>query len=125
MIEYLIASLKCMPSVFMTCKKASFVILVEDSLLETMDWTGSKAVAISASKICVLLQMVHGGRRKSIPTKMTLIAIHMDVSFVLNPFLFYVFAYERSVLIAWCAQFIMIDFYDYIFAILIYSLIGS
>ena len=54
---------------------ASFLIFVAGSLLETMDWTGSKAVAIIATKICVLLQMEHGGRRKSIPTKKTLVTL--------------------------------------------------
>ena len=91
MVEYLIVSLECMPSVFMTYKKASFLILVAGSLLETMDWTGSKAVAITASKICVLLQMVHGGRRKSIPTEKKLVTIQMDVSFVWSPFMLGVF----------------------------------
>ena len=86
-----IASLECMPSVFVTYKKASFLILVAGSLLETMDRTGSNAVAITASTICVLSQMVHVGRRKNIPTKMTLVTIQMDVSFVLSPFLLGVF----------------------------------
>ena len=91
MVEYLITSLECMPSVFMTYKETSFFFVVAGSLLETMDWTGSKAVAIKASKICVLLQMMHGERRKSITTQKTLVTIQMDVSFFLNSFLFGVF----------------------------------
>ena len=78
MVEYQIEGLECiMLGAFTTYKKASFLILVAVSLLEIMDWTGSKAFAITTSKICVLLQMVHGGRRKSIPIKKD-----MDVSFV-------------------------------------------
>ena len=65
----LIASLEWMPSVFMIYQKASFLILVAGSLLEKMDWTGSKAVAITASKTCLLLQMVNGGRKKVFPPK--------------------------------------------------------
>ena len=117
MVEYLIENLECMPSVFMTYKKASFLILVAGSLLEKVNWTGSKAVAITASKICLLLQMVHGGRRKSILIKKTWITIQIDLSFVLNPFLLGVFPSERRVLIAWCVQFVIINLYEYIFAI--------
>ena len=71
-----------MTSVSMTYKKASFLILVAGRLLETMDWTGSKAVAITAPKICVFTQMVHGRRIKSIATEKTLVTIQIDVSFV-------------------------------------------
>ena len=75
----MIASSECMPSVFMTYKKVSFLILVAGSLLETIDRTGSEAVAITASKMCVFSQMVHGENRKSIPTKKTMVTIQMDV----------------------------------------------
>ena len=63
-------------------QKTSFFILVAGNLLETMNWTGSKAVAIIASKICVFTQMMHGGQRKYIPTKKMLVTIQMGVSFV-------------------------------------------
>ena len=76
------ASWECMQSVSMKYKEASFLILVAGGLLETMDWTGSKAIAITALKIFVFTQMVHGGRRKSIVTKKTLETIQ-TVSFVL------------------------------------------
>ena len=66
---------------FHEIQKASFLILVAGSLQETMDLTGSKAIAITASTICVFTQMVYGGRRKSIATKKTLVTIQMGVSF--------------------------------------------
>ena len=123
MVEYLIASLECMPSIFMAHKKASFLILVAGSLLEAIYWTGSKTVAIIASKICMLLQMVQVWRRKSITTEKTLETIQMDVSFVWNPFLLGVLPYKRRVLIAWCVQFIIINFYDYVLQMLLIPLL--
>ena len=59
--KYLIASLKCMPSVLMKYKKARFFIIVAGRMVETINWTDSKAVAITALEICVLTQVVHGG----------------------------------------------------------------
>ena len=77
------------------CKlKNIILIFVAGSLLEAMDWTGSKAVAITVSKICVSLQMVHGGRWKSIATKKTLVTIKMGLSFVWSSFMLSVFPQE-------------------------------
>ena len=57
MVECQIASLECMPS----CSAGS--------LPGILDWIGSKAVSITASKFFLSSQMVHGGRRKSTATK--------------------------------------------------------
>ena len=51
MVEYQIACLECMPSVFHDMQKGSFLIFVAGTLLETMDLTSLKPVAITASKI--------------------------------------------------------------------------
>ena len=54
------------------------MILAAGKMVLAINWTDSKAVAITALEICVFSQMVHGG----IATKKTLVTIQMDVSFV-------------------------------------------
>ena len=125
MEEYLIASLECMQSDSMKYKKSSLLILSAGSLLETMDWASSKAVAITASKISVFTHMMYGRRRKSIVTKKTLETVQMDVSFVWNPILLGVCHKLRMITTTWCVQFVIIHFHLYNFAILIKFLIDA
>ena len=68
-------------------KKAWFMILGAGIMVRTINWIGSNTVAITALDICVFTHMVHGGRRKCIATKKTLVTIQMGVSFVWSPFL--------------------------------------
>ena len=122
MVEYLIASLECMPTVSMKYKKAWFLILVAGRMVVAIDWTGSKAVDITALEIHVSTQMVHGGSWKSIATKMTLVTVKMSISFVWSHFLLGVCHQWRRVMIARCVHFVIIHFHLHIFVILINSL---
>ena len=80
--EYLIASLQHMSTVSMKYEKEKLMIFAAGIMVVAIDWTDSKAVAITALEIHVFRQIVHGGSCKTIATKKRLVAIQMCVSFV-------------------------------------------
>ena len=72
---------------FIEIQKKWFLILVAGIMVEAIDWTDSKVVAITALGIIVFTQMVNGGSWKCFATKKTLLTFYMDVSFAWSPFL--------------------------------------
>ena len=81
---------------FNEIQKTLFITLRVSIMLVAIDWTDSKAVAITALEICVFTKMVHGGSWKSITTERTLVSFQTDVSFVWSHFLFCVCHQEIS-----------------------------
>ena len=57
MEDYLSSILHCMLLVSMNHEKAKY----SGTMVVAIDWTDSKAVAITALEICVFTQIVHGG----------------------------------------------------------------
>ena len=64
------------------------MILGSGIMVLAIDWSDSKAVAITALGIYVFTQMVHGGSWKSISNEKTLATIQMDLLFAWSSFLF-------------------------------------
>ena len=126
MVEYLIACLESMPSVFRMFKKASFLILVAGSLLETTDgWDRLKSCCHHSLKdLCVHTDSAW--QKKKNYSHWKDIGNYPDRCIIcLKSFPVGCVSLRKMGLIAWCFQFITIDFHDDIFAILINSLIGT
>ena len=58
MEEYLTANLECMSMVSIKYGRAWFIMLATGNMVVAIDWTNSKAVAITALEIFVFTQMV-------------------------------------------------------------------
>ena len=77
------------------------MILVAGKMVVAIDWTDSKAIAITALEICMLTQMVHGESWKNITKKMICLK---SFSFVC------VCDQQRRVIIAWCVPIVVLHF---------------
>ena len=74
-------------NVFNYVQKAWFMIFRAGIMIEAIDLTDSKAVAIIALVSSVFTQMAQCRRWKKFANKMTLLAIQMGIPFVWSPFL--------------------------------------